>query len=570
MSLESGGTVTVAVPALPTNFNPESPPGANAITNEVMAGVWPHTFVTDQRFNQVAGEGFVLSAEVYGVSPFTVVYKLNPKAVWSDGVPIAASDFIYDWHQELHFAALLPHAGIVAGYRQIASMSGTNSGHTLTVVFKQPFADWESLFSTVVPAHVAQQYGWVSAFQGFNATRVISGGPFMIASYVPGKRLVLVRNPRYWGTPAQLSRIVLEVESPPSALAGLETGAISMAEVAPGPAVTNTVARAAGRGVALYDSISLTPTLWQLCFNMTDPSLSSLTLRTAIADSLDVAGVTSNSVGLVDWLEAPNTSRLTIDGQPGSGTAVAPLYDLSTALSLYRQAGYRWGSDGEMRSGGTGPVLSLSLDVPSGSSDALAAADNIAAQLEAIGLRVHVALVGASQLLGNLLPLGSYQLAIAPFSVPANVTGLAAVYTPAETDASLPWSLTGTGESPIGAEPGAVTAGVVTRNVFGLSDPVVTTDLEQASTQLNQTVSNSYLQKADLQLWTDLPTIPLFQQPVSLVHRAALVGVTESPTLQGAFWNVQNWAWQASPPVPVPTFPGISQVSPIGPTQVAP
>ena len=29
--------------------------------------------------------------------PETIVYTLNPKAVWSDGVPITAADFKYAW-----------------------------------------------------------------------------------------------------------------------------------------------------------------------------------------------------------------------------------------------------------------------------------------------------------------------------------------------------------------------------------------------------------------------------------------------------------------------------------------
>src|ERR1019366_10365711 len=88
------GDVTVAVPSLPTNFNPSTPAGSNRITAEVMAQVWPQAFVTDNQFQQTLAPGAVDSAEVIGVTPFTVAYTIDPKAVWSDGVPITAADFI--------------------------------------------------------------------------------------------------------------------------------------------------------------------------------------------------------------------------------------------------------------------------------------------------------------------------------------------------------------------------------------------------------------------------------------------------------------------------------------------
>ena len=103
-----GGTVVVAVSSLPSNFNPSAPDGANRITAEVMAQVWPQTFVTDDRLETTAEAGFVEDAEVESISPFTVVYTLNPKATWSDGVPIGVKDFIYNWHEQLLWAPQLP------------------------------------------------------------------------------------------------------------------------------------------------------------------------------------------------------------------------------------------------------------------------------------------------------------------------------------------------------------------------------------------------------------------------------------------------------------------------------
>ena len=93
-SIDTDGTVTVGVMSLPTNFNPSTPAGDNRITQLVMEQVWPQPFVTEPGFG-VENSGLLESAEVQGVSPLTVVYVINPKAVWSDGVPITVADFEY-------------------------------------------------------------------------------------------------------------------------------------------------------------------------------------------------------------------------------------------------------------------------------------------------------------------------------------------------------------------------------------------------------------------------------------------------------------------------------------------
>ena len=46
----AGGTVTVAVPYLPRNFNPSTPAGANGVTQMVMEQVLPQAFVIDSQF----------------------------------------------------------------------------------------------------------------------------------------------------------------------------------------------------------------------------------------------------------------------------------------------------------------------------------------------------------------------------------------------------------------------------------------------------------------------------------------------------------------------------------------
>ncbi|HEV8063243.1 MAG TPA: ABC transporter substrate-binding protein, partial [Acidimicrobiales bacterium] len=410
-----------------------------------MAEVLPQPFVTSPSKVQVAEPGFVLEAEVEGVSPFTVVYSLNPKAVWSDGSPINVYDFIYNWHEQLEWAARLPDAGLVAGYRAISSITSTNGGSSVTVTFKTPFPDWQSLFANLIPAHVATQYGWVKAFQGFEASKVISGGPFEITSYEPGHELTLSRNPRYWGAPARLAHIVLEVTSTTEALNDLETGKVSAAELPNGSLATQAITSAAGRGLALSNVPATTPVLWQLCLNTTSAILGSPTFRDGIEDSLYVGEITADSVDLDDPGVTAFGFRFDLDealsgaggiasGLGGSGGSPSFGYDTAAALADFEAAGYVMRPDGFLSTKGTTVPVTLSLLIPSGSRPVVEAAQEIKAQLAAIGLKVVIRTERLSKMLGSTLPQGNYELAVAPFLLSTYAAGQATIY----SDSVLP------------------------------------------------------------------------------------------------------------------------------------
>ena len=336
--LKNGGTVTVAVSSLPVEFNPWTVPGCSAITSMVMQQVWPQPFVVNNQMQAVLandtsglpGSG-LLTAEVVGVSPQTVVYLINPKATWSDGVPITASDFRYDWIHQLAYGARLPALEPLAGYEDIASIVGSNGGKTMTVTFKQPYADWQGLFTDLVPAHIAAQDGWVKAFSGFDPKKVISGGPFLITKEVPGRELVLGRNPAYWGHQPLLNRIIFRVvHSDAEAIRGLASGHIDIAQLVPGPAVDAVVARQ-----DLNEQGALTPTLWQLAMNVADPVLSDPLVREAVAASIDRNQLVTNTVGLLTAFGQTAGNRVYAAGAPGSQGVGSSRVDLQACKLEY-------------------------------------------------------------------------------------------------------------------------------------------------------------------------------------------------------------------------------------------
>jgi len=557
LKLENGGTVTIAVSSLPSEFNPSTPAGSNEITQMVMEQVWPQAFVVGPGMVARTGPGLVTSAELVSIKPETIVYTLAKHARWSDGVPITASDFIYDWHEFTSVGAGLPASFPFAGYELIKSISGSNKGKTVTVVFTKNYADWNALFSNLVPAHIAERYGWTAAFSGPSPKHLVSGGPFTVTRVVPGKELVLSRNRAYWGTAPRLSHIVFLVEpSQAATLRALRVGTVNLAETAPGPRVSTTVLQSTD----LVEAEGLSPNLWQLDFNLADPLVSSLGVREAVAKAIDRTELVADSSGLLSAQAFAATNHLYGIGVPGhrpNGGSYAAA-DVAMADQLVEGAGYSINARG-LVVGTSGAPLVLTVTGPTNDPTINRVEDELQAELLQAGMELQIQNVSLSTLLGTTLPQGQYELALAPYLLTRFPSTTMELYT--NPVGPTPRAPPGTNESiqiaPLGgstfiagneAEPSAVNAGVVTRDVLGFDDSTVDSTYAQALSQLNFGSDSDLYNAIDAALWSDMAVLPLFQEPLALVRADNIVNVAGTPTWAGPMWNAEDWAIQVSPP----------------------
>ena len=200
-----GGTVTVALDQVPTTLNDHTVAGDTPSGRMLASALWAQVFRVGPGLTPQLDTNVVDSAEVVSLDPQTVVYKIDPRAVWSDGVPIDADDFAYAWDAQRGGATDIDgtpdSVASTLGYRDIESLTGSNGGKTVTVVFRTPFADWASLFDDLLPAHIATVVGWNHGFDHFDPAVLVSGGPWEVVSWQPGSEIVLGRNPRWWGSP---------------------------------------------------------------------------------------------------------------------------------------------------------------------------------------------------------------------------------------------------------------------------------------------------------------------------------------------------------------------------------
>jgi peptide/nickel transport system substrate-binding protein len=560
----AGGTISYGMVQSPTGCNPNTPSGDTPGTQTVLAAVLPSPFVPNvmNADGTPTSEDLIESAEPVSISPQTIVYTLNPKAVWSDGVPITAADFKYAWEQQRGDPDVpADEVASIAGYRDIASVTGSNGGHTVTVKFKTTFADWQMLFANLVPAHVMEKVGWDPACLTVNPAIDLSGGPFKISAVTPGA-ITLVQNPRWWGTPANARSIVVHVASSTAQLA--EWMASGYVQVAQPATVTQPFLTQMTGLPGAQSQVDPSSTLLQLDMASSPESDLSPDLRVAIALSINRQDLVNQQVSWAVPGIAPGTSHLAVQGQPnykpaatGSPTTTVPPPSSSTSTTVIgaggsvnfavtpvpAQAASFLAMSGLDRSPGNpyyhsdfGAPFQLHMVYDSSDPWAAEAAPTIRDQLEAAGLETTLLPVAGATQTGEVLAAGFADLAVLPVA-----------FTPYMSQ-SLAWYTTSLG--PAGK--------YGSQDWTGFSDSQFEQLATTASQQLNPNTAAGYYTKADTRLWDEMVSLPLFAEPAVLVWSRTIGGVSPLPQSTSLLWFAQLWAVRApeSTNNTTPSLPG--------------
>ncbi|HEY5841372.1 MAG TPA: ABC transporter family substrate-binding protein [Mycobacterium sp.] len=319
-------------------FNPHLLSDQSPVNAAISALVLPSAFrpVADTRSPTGSrwdiDSTLLLSAAVTSQNPFTVTYKFKPEASWTDNAPITADDFWYLWRQ------MVSQPGVVdpAGYDLITGVQSIDGGKTAVVTFSQPYPAWRELFTDILPAHIVKDVpGGFGA--GLARTMPVTGGIFRVESIDPQRdEILLARNDRFWGQPAQPDQILFRRAGSPAALAdSIRNGDTQVAQVH-------------GSGVAFAQLSAIpqvrtgrvdTPRVLQLSLRAEQPALTDPQVRRALLGLLDVellASVGSGSDSTVTLAQAQVRSP----SDPGYQPTAPPPLTQQAALALLEGAGY--------------------------------------------------------------------------------------------------------------------------------------------------------------------------------------------------------------------------------------
>ena len=192
-------------------FLREEPPQLNSSlsTDQVSGSVLGHVIEGLLRYDENNRLAPAV-AERWELREEGATFWLREDALWSDGEPVTAHDFVFGWQTGLDPANASEYAFILYA---IKNGEAINKGempveslgvraiddHTLEVEFERPLAYFDKLvaFSTYAPIR-EDFYTAMAGAYGADADKLLYNGPFVITSWVHGASLRMDRNPLYW------------------------------------------------------------------------------------------------------------------------------------------------------------------------------------------------------------------------------------------------------------------------------------------------------------------------------------------------------------------------------------
>jgi peptide/nickel transport system substrate-binding protein len=528
-TVKSGGSLTFALDEDVAGFNLLQADDAEFVLAEVLDQVWPSAYIIQPNLTLKLDTNVVTSATVTKTNPQTVVYQINPKATWSDGVPINADDFIYNWqaqsgnpaYKDVGGKAYLPAS--TSGYSSIKSVTGSNNGKTVTVVFAKPYSDWKSLFgggNPIIPAHTAKKVGFNDGFQNFGPAVQVSGGPYMIQSYAKGQDLVEVPNPHYWGTAGKLNKIIFrfildDTQIPPA----MQNGEVNLAN----PVLASVAFNAAVRAVPNTTTNTVPGLQFQhMDFNQANPYLAVANVRHAIAYGTNRQQMVQRIVAPVAPSIKPLQNRIWMPTQPQyqNTSGSYGTFDPGKAKTLLQQSNMTMGSDGYFHPNfgpEKGKDLTISISTTSGVPVRSQIEQLFQANMKSIGVKINIQNYDASTLFGTVGPKSEF-----------DIIEFAWVLSPfASANQSIYCSYTN--------------PSVCGQNWNHYANPQVDSMFNEAISTLDPAKSASLYNQIDATLWKDMVTLPLFQQPNLTSWSSKYGNIVPNSSNVGVPWNAQQW-----------------------------
>jgi peptide/nickel transport system substrate-binding protein len=402
--VRDGGDLRLPLDIFPNNYNYNQVDGTNSDIVTLSGAMLPAPFTGTADGGLTLNTDYFTSAAITSTSPQVITYTINPRATWSDGTPFSWRDFEAYWHSSNGSDPGYQTSG-TTGYDDISSVTRGADDKQAVITYRKPYAEWQNLFSPFFPASLTST---PAAFNtAWKTSMAVTAGPFTIDSIDPtAKTITLKRDPKWWGTPAKLDRVILKQYDPaalPDALAnneidyyeiGSDVNLLRRAQSTPGAEVRDAPSR-------YYTQITLN--------GATGSPLAELALRQAIAQGIDRAAVTRQMLGPIEPSARPNGNHLyppgTKDYRDNSG---ALPYDPAHAQQVLDSLG--WARNGATRQK-SGRPLSLRLVYGGAVPTNQDIAKSVQNQLAQLGVSVVLQPLPPAELFPNITA-GNFDLAL--------------------------------------------------------------------------------------------------------------------------------------------------------------
>lgn len=320
-----------------------------------------------------------------------VTITINPKATFNDGTPIdwRAVETVWKTNNGKNSAYQIADA---TGYDRITSVTEGADDKQAVITFKGAYAAWPSLFFSVLHPKLAD----AKLFNGAYSNQVqnqYGAGPYRVQSYDKNsKRLVLERNPSWWGKKGKLDkRILLDLTSEASKNA-YKNGQVDY------------VATGDAEGLQQIKSVSGgelrrggSPFQYSLFLNGKSPLLGDVKVRQAVQQAVNRSQIAKVQFQGLDYTEPLPGSNLFFPFQKQYEDNIGKVLQPGTdkAAATLEAAGWRPGSDGIRTK--DGKKLNLTYILYSTDPLSKATASALQQQLKAAGIGVTIKTISDAQ-----------------------------------------------------------------------------------------------------------------------------------------------------------------------------
>lgn len=525
--LQQGGTITVASEKNIDNWNVISSEGNVDWTGMATKPLVPYAFYTAPDLKSTMNTDLLASADVTSDNPFTVTYKIKPEAVWNDGTPISADDFIMNWKWQNGRDCPECETAGNGGYDLVTSIVGSDGGKTVTATFSKPYTDWQGLFSSgspLYPAHIGAQQGdlntpagQLAAFNYFGSnTPNWTGGPFQVQSWQNNVALTLVPNPKWYGaTKPKLDqlifRIITDATQEPIALQNNEVQVLF-----PQPQVDLVSQLQQIPNVSQFQNQGLT---WEhFDFNLQNKFLADKSLRQALFTAVNRQEIIDKTVGQFNKDIKPLNNHMFIPQQDGYKDNITATSqgsgDIEKAKKILTDAGYTGVGTALVAPDGQ-PVPALRMRYTTGNAVRQNECELFAGYAKQLGVNIDISTTDS---LGDTTTSGDYDVIVFGW-----------IQSPYAFNGAQQLWLSSSGS-----------------NYGKYQNPAMDQLINEAAASTDPADATAKLNQADEMLSADAYVLPLYQKPTLAAVQNNIGNVRNNSSLDGISYNTSEWGTKAS------------------------
>jgi len=487
-----GGTLKWPLDQIPPNLNYNEVDGTLRDTADVIYALMPELFFYDAESVPTINKNYLDSAELTAKDPKQVVtYKINPKAVWSDGTPLTAADFAAQWKAN-NGSDKDYKISSANGYEKIESVAQGADDHEVVVTFSQPYADWKGLFWPLYPASTnndpkVYNEGWVGKIP-------VTAGPFKFESLdETAKTLSIVRDDKWWGDKPKLDRIIYRAIPADAQIDALLNGEIDFMDV--GPDVNKLRRAEGGAGITLHKAGG--PQFRHITINGAGEILKDQKVRQALGMAINRDQIARTLLGPLGIDARPLQNHIFMTNQKGyrdnAGVLSSP--NVEGARKLLDEAG--WTVQGDVRKK-DGKELAIRFVIPSQVASSQQESSLIQNMLKAVNVKVSIDTVPSDQFFDKYINTGNFDFTVFSWiGDPFPISSAKSIY----------------------AEP---KGNDIQQNYARVGSPELDALFDKATSEFDEQKALDLGNQIDTLIWNEVHSLTLYQRPEIIASKATL------------------------------------------------